>query len=385
MASGSLLLYPRSAEANVGRTKAYVLILAISSNMDYSDGDLLEDFASFLRDGALLAVMPVARLHLELFPISFPGNVTFYPNGYAELDKLGIVPNDSASNSLAERASAASGIDEDIFARHPVVAFPFRSEWQQLRKHGHKDNMAFIRKLSDYVDRACFNYIKYRQCPLFSEGDPIHNIPGRAGQVDSNHMMSAALLYCHDIRESRIIAGDAFSHIVTRGIGLPLEPIEHSDFPSDGEVGHIVTHALFSYTEMLEANSATARFMQALALLEFLAFPDEYQKFEKVKKVIARYVAKSPAEYDQLLDRFYELTGKKDPQSNQIIGYRTRVVHMGDRIEDVVPNDQDQKELFVELDSYLRAVIDHMIAHSELSFENYLRVREQLRPYDSSR
>jgi hypothetical protein len=166
-------------------------------------------------------------------------------------------------------------------------------------------------------------------------------------------------------------------------MGLPLEPIEHSDFPSDGEVGHIVTHALFSYTEMLEANSATARFMQALALLEFLAFPDEYQKFEKVKKVIARYVAKSPAEYDQLLDRFYELTGKKDPQSNQLIGYRTRVVHMGDRIEDVVPNDQDQKELFVELDSYLRAVIDHMVAHSELSFKNYLHVREQLRPYES--
>jgi hypothetical protein len=353
--------------------------------MVFTDGDLHEDFASVFCDGVLLVVMPVARLHLDSPPISFPGNVIFYPNGYAELDRLNIVPNDSASNSLAELASAVSGIDEEVFVQHSLVAFPFTYAWQQLRRNSHKENMALIRKLSDYVDRSCFNYIKYRQCALFSEGDPISNIPGRAGQVDSNHMMSAALLYRHDIRESRIIAGDAFSHIVTRGIGLSLDPIEHSIFQSDGEVGHIVNHALSSYSEMLETNSATARFMQALALLEFLASPDEYQKFEKVKRVIARYVAKSSAEYDQLLDRFYELTGKKDPESDQVIGYRTRVVHMGNRIEDVVPNDQDQKKLFVELDSYLHAVIDHMIDHSGMSFENYLRIRDQMRPYDSSK
>ena len=201
--------------------------------------------------------------------------------------------------------------------------------------------------------------------------------------MNSNHMMSAALLYCHECRESRIVAGDAFSHIVTRGVGLSLEPLELNSFPKAGEVGHIVDHALFLYTEMIEANSATARFMQALALLEFLAFPDEYQKFEKVKKVIARYVAKNRQEYDRLLDRFYELTGKKDQESNRLIGYRTRVVHMGDRIEDVVPDEQDQKELFTELDTYLRAVIDHMVAHSTLNFEDYLEARERLRPYES--
>ena len=172
--------------------------------MDHSDGDLLEDYGSFLNDGAHLAVMPVARLHVEWSPVSYPGNVTFYPDGYAEIEKLGIVPNDPASKSLAEVASATSGINEDILSRHPLVVFPVRFQWLPFRKHGHKDNMAFIRKLSDYVDRACFNYIRYRQCPLFSEGDPIHNIPARAGQVNSNHMMSAALLYCHESRGSRV-------------------------------------------------------------------------------------------------------------------------------------------------------------------------------------
>ena len=34
------------------------------------------------------------------------------------------------------------------------------------------------------------------------------------------------------------------------------------------------------------------------------------------------------------------------------------------------------------LDGYIRPVIDHMIAHSEESFENYLKIREALRPVE---
>jgi len=166
-------------------------------------------------------------------------------------------------------------------------------------------------------------------------------------------------------------------------MGLPLEDLEESEFPRDGEVGHIVNHALYLYTEMLEANSPTAFFIQSLALLEFLAFPDEYKGFEKVKKVIARYVAKNRNEYDKLLDRFFELTGKKDKDTDRIVGYRTRIIHMGARIEDVVPNEKDRRELFVELDGYIRSVIDHMVKYSEMTFEDYLLVREQLRPYES--
>ncbi len=348
-----------------------------------TDGDLLEDHRALIAQGLHLAVMPVARLALEWSPIQFPGRVTFYPDGEVLTDNLGIVPNDPNSRILSEHASAASGINQDIFDRHPLVVFPFHFEWKQFRKNSHKENMAFIRTLSEYVDRSCFNFIRYRQCPVFSNGDPIDNLPGRAGQVNSNHMMSGALLYCDVLREARIIGGDAFTHIVTRGVGLPLDDIEKTELPKDGEVGHIVNHALFLYTEMLEANSPTAFFIQSLALLEFLAFPDEYKGFEKVKKVIARYVAKNRNEYDQLLDRFFELPGKKDKESERIIGYRTRIIHMGERIENVVPNEQDRRELFVELDGYIRSVIDHMVKYSELAFDEYLLVREKLRPYET--
>jgi hypothetical protein len=123
-----------------------------------------------------------------------------------------------------------------------------------------------------------------------------------------------------------------------------------------------------------------------LSLLEFLAFPDaeDFQKFGEVKKVIARYVAKNKVEYHALLDRFFELTGKKEENSRRIIGYRTRLVHMGERIEDVVPDLEQRKKLFYELDGYIRPVINHMIQHSNFSLSDYLKVRNELRPYQEN-
>jgi hypothetical protein len=123
--------------------------------------------------------------------------------------------------------------------------------------------------------------------------------------------------------------------------------------------------------------------MQCLALLEFLADPNDYRRFKDVAKIIARYVARTDTEYTRLLDRFFELTGKKDADTGQIIGYRTKVVHMGERIETLVPDPRARSELFLELDAYIRPVIDHMIEHSEMRFEEeYLDVRDALRPFE---
>jgi hypothetical protein len=134
---------------------------------------------------------------------------------------------------------------------------------------------------------------------------------------------------------------------------------------------------------MIEANSPTAKFIQALALLEFLADPFDYQRFYDVRKTIARYVAQNSDEYRRVLDRFLELTGKKDPSTQQIIGYRTRIIHIGDRLDQVVPRASDRLALFEEPDGYIRPVIDHMIKYSWCSFEDYLQVRGEMRPFET--
>jgi hypothetical protein len=347
--------------------------------VDDEPGDLLKEYEAIQGEqGCHLVVMPIPRVHIDWFPIRYPGGFSFYMEGMVNLDALNIIANRSETRSLAEACSEASGITQEVLAHHPLVVFPCRFDWQSLFQSGHGSRLEFIRKLSDCVDRSCLDYARYHLCRM----EPIDCLPGKAGQIGDNPMMAGALLYTPHLHEARIIGGDAFTHYLTRGLGLPLESIDHEKFPKDGEVGQIVRHSLSLYTALLESSHPTARFMQALSLLEFLASPDDYQRFQDVTKVIARYVARDRTHYQQILDRFFELTGKKDKSTGQILGYRTRVVHMGERIETLVPDSESRKELFLELDGYIRPVIDHMIEHSEKSLEEYLRIRESLRPFE---
>jgi hypothetical protein len=66
-------------------------------------------------------------------------------------------------------------------------------------------------------------------------------------------------------QHARIIGGAAFTHFITRGLGLPIEELPSDVFPVDGEVGHIAQHALSLYTALLEANNPTLKFIQALS------------------------------------------------------------------------------------------------------------------------
>lgn len=340
-------------------------------------GDVLRGFQWFLERGANLALMPIARVYVDR-PVVFPSGITFYPPGVADIEALNLIPNRDDTTSLAERCSAASGITAGLLNEHPLVVFPYQFDWNAFRSSGHESHLDLIRCMSEEIDRRCLNLARYRLCRLERADD----VPAHAGQLASSPMMAGAMLYGSAIREARIVGGAVFTHYLTRGLGLPLEQIEWDQFPKEGEVGQIVNHALALYAAVLESGDPTARFMQCLGLLEFLAYPDEYRKFEEVKKVIARYVARDRTEYQRILNRFFELTGRKDPDTGRIIGYRTRVVHMGERLERLIPNPKSRNELFSELDGYIRPVIDHMILHSEKRFEEYLDERGSLRPFD---
>ena len=67
--------------------------------------------------------------------------------------------------------------------------------------------------------------------------------------------MAGALLYSVEMHEARIVGGAAFTHYLTRGLGLTLGQPEWDDLPKDGEVGQIVNHGLSLYSALLEASS----------------------------------------------------------------------------------------------------------------------------------
>ena len=161
------------------------------------EGDLLKDYADALKLGYHLAVMPVARLHLDGEPVAFPRMVCFFPQGTVKLDSLGIAPNDGNSRKLAEKASYLSGIGQPVLDNNALVVFPCWFDWAAFRQAEHKAHLELIRSLSEIVDGTCFNLVRFLQCPI----EPVHALPARAGQVDSNPMMSGAVVVQR--RESR--------------------------------------------------------------------------------------------------------------------------------------------------------------------------------------
>jgi len=138
--------------------------------------------------------------------------------------------------------------------------------------------------------------------------------------------------------------------------------------------------ALSMNTDFLEANNPTTKFVRALTLLEYLAYPDSYEVFPEVKKQISIHRAKTSREYHALNDRFFELTGKKDPITKAPTGYRTRIVHMGHTIEDILENDDSRiKRLILELKGYIGIAIEHMIENYQMSWEEFKEFRRERR------
>lgn len=338
------------------------------------DEDILSYCGAWLRPGVHLVALPWARTLAES-PIEFLEEVVIFPSGEVTFDSLNIQgsgPNDS----LAWHQSAFSGIDLETFDHQPLIAFPLSFDWDALVAGSHNDHLDFIQFLSEKANGLALDWIRFQLCRL----DLVDTIPAKAGQIDSNHMMAGALLYNAQLKQGRIIGGSAFTHFPTRGLGLPIDHF-HAAAPLDGEVGHHVAHALRLYGSLLEVEDQSLKFVQAISLLEFLSDPYRYQNFIEVKKTIARYVAKTTADYQRLLLRFKELTGNKDPQTGIERGYRTLIVHLGKQLREIVPGTNARQQLFLELDGYIRPIIGHMIEHSDMDWAAYVEVRREMKPF----
>ena len=339
--------------------------------------DSIELYSSDLSSGLKLVVMPIPRILLD-DPVTYPSGITFYPPGYLVINDFRVVPNKFEGDSMAETISAITGVTDEAFKQHSLVVFPFDISWNTVLIGNHKAHIKLIKDLSEHVEKT-LEVIRFHFCRM----SMVDTLPGKAGTVDSNPAFSAALLYNLDDHESYIIAGSVFSHVIVKGVGLELEPLTTDDFPQESEVGKIIQHGFELHSRVLEANSDTAKFIQIMNLFEYLAYPDGYKKFTDVAKIIARYVADNSKEYKTLKDRFDELTGKRD-ETNKFVGYRTRIVHLGERLYDILPNENDIKKLFNELDRYVGIVLSHMLKYSYKTWDEYLEIRRTIQPYNST-
>ena len=345
-------------------------------------GDIHIAFKEYMRNGFHLIVLPISRIATNK-SIFLPYGIMIYPENRVDIskynpsffqkDEIYPHPNELTINQLSILQTHLSGVSIDDLNNYPCIVMPIKFDWDILLELTHEKQLEMIYQVSEKINTLSLNFLRYKFCTL--KYSSTEQLPSNASQTLINNM-SASLLIKNDITDSKFIAGDVFSHQITKGLGLGIRQLEWIDFPClKGDMGKLVNHALSLYVKILETQSATSKFVQILSLLEFLVFPDEYKRFKDVKKKIARYITTNTnsIEYKNILDRFEELTGKRDNETKEILGYRTKIVHMGSTIEDILPTYQDRNSLFIELDIYIRNIIDDMINKSLMSKEEYYK------------
>lgn len=341
------------------------------------------DFAESLKAGRQIVVMPISRLILDK-PIRVDGFV-LYPPASLDLSTLRPIPNQNLESfdlaaertaiDLRECCSDLTGFDLQTLAANSCIAFPADLNWEEFLTGDHRTDIDLIQRLARMAEPV-MDLIRFDFCRFDLPG----TLPGRVGSWNGSGPHRGALLYSLADHESYLIAGPASILAVVCGIGLELEfgPSRRPPSSRDGEVGAIARHGLSLFTDVLESGSDTHKFMRAMILLEYLASPDDYLSWKKAKKQIACHLAGDREQYEQLLKRFEELTHIVGGDGNER-GYRTLIVHHGQYLEEILPEAQQRRELFRELQSYCWAVLEHMLERPTLRWSEFLAFRQVLK------
>jgi len=206
-----------------------------------------------------------------------------------------------------------------------------------------------------------------------------------AGLWDEKY--STALIYFTQQRIGHIQAREVEVKTFIKGLGIDLtkndlieiNPLLNFDL---NETGNIAKHALRLNSTILETDDLTLKFILIMTLFEYLAYPYNFEKFIMVKKKIGLHVATNNSNYLKLMTRFEELTAGLKTNNNsgeRKMGLRTSIIHLGKRIEDLIPLSEDQNELFKELQNYTRLVINDLISFSGLSWNGFEKEREKMK------
>jgi hypothetical protein len=334
-----------------------------------------------------IVIMPISRLLVEE-PVSI-GEIEVLPPGYVDLNFYNPVDNQDlpiksdvrqlttlSGQSLREVTTSLTGFSIDILNSSPLVAFIVDLDWDCFLNSTHNDDVELLRYLSAKAERA-FDLVRFYCCRL----DLPDTLPGIVGSWDESESGSylGAMIYNPEHRKSHLIAGSVLTCAVVKGIGLELDFYLHDSFlrASDGEVAGAIIHALSLLSDAMYTGNDTIKFIRTMTLIEFLASPYEYKSWKKLKGNIACHCVSSKEEYLDVLVRFEQLTSIKESDVQK--GYRTLIVHQGKFIEELIPNGEDRRKLFRELQKYCTSVLRDMIANQTLSWDEFITYRATLK------
>ena len=318
-----------------------------------------------------LVLMPITRLLIE--DVCRIGKLCIFPPGAIDIRRFRPIPNkeilpsDSgvsayAGQDLREVCTSITGFDIETLANLPLVAFVAEIEWDTFLSQTHQDDIECLHHLNAIAEQS-LDLIRFHFCRF----DLPDTLPGMAGAWGGADAFLGALIYTLPDHESYLIAGSAIEcSMVVKGIGLDLS-VDMSESPpshSDGEVGAVAAHGLSMFSDVMTASNSTLKFIRATTLIEFLANPDNYRQWQKLKGDIVCHIAKNKTEYHELMHRFKELASTVDESKKQ-----------GRTLNSLVPNPDERKKLFLELQRYTGCVLGDMLDNRHMTWVEFQQFR----------
>ena len=319
--------------------------------------DILIDFPNKNNENYLY-ILPIERLSIN--QKSKIDNLVIYPKGTVNIDEL--FKNNSF---LYDNSLEINKLKENTLIVFLSIC-PFEFPAQVT------NNLDLINYALEYTT-PILDYIIFNYCNINNNS----SLPGRVGQIETGESL---LLMFHKIGSpfTRIICEKVNTNTITLGKGLTINEsnlltsftLSNDDI---NEVGHVTSHALRMYTQVLESNSSTEKFIQIIMLFEFIASPEKYEKFQNVKTKIISHIAKNVHQMHEISQEFkYYSSGTSGD------GLRTQIFHKGKKLEELITDDK-RKNLFTKLHNYIFICLTDLLNNYNKNWEFIEQFREDKR------
>lgn len=342
------------SELSLGNCVAVIPSLGIFS----VDGVLVQEKVTFAHKGSIIGLKNILNKVTCDVPLKESDDVLEFIKNFD-------------SRKTRDLAVALTGIDTTVFENSDLAVFSFSAD-NIKQCNSHQEELTLLKELSDRAFNA-LNVMRFIHCDL-QTSDRLPYIPGYWNNSDG--FMGACVL--DPSGKSSLLAGRQMGGMISNGLGIGLEADETlgmeghpfvlklSREDSDvGEVGEMIAHALKVYNRAMYANNETLKFISIMALFEYLGTGDKYTNFKKVRPKLQAHIAKSREEYDRLSNIFQQYTSLKENDVN--VGFRTRIIHEGALMEDIIPSISERAKLFCRLTNYVQCVIRGMYPHTSKS------------------
>jgi hypothetical protein len=309
----------------------------------------------------------------------FLNNTNFNPVDVDDLDKsLKLF----YGGSIRNLTTSLTLINKQVFLASDLAILTFDPD-RIDNNTCHEEDIQLLNDLSNQAFNA-LNGVRFIHCDL-SISDRLPYVPG----VWNHSEGYMGMLVVHHKGDNRIIAGRVMGGTISHGLGIGLESddvvgLDYHPYllPLDkrynviGEVGRMIKHALIIFNKAMYSNNETLKFITIMALFEYLGTGNKYTKFQKVRTQLQAHLAIDRNHYDSLSEMFQLYTSRIVDTVN--VGYRTKIIHEGALIEDIVPNIDERKKLFLSLSELTKNIILGMYPCIDKSFAELQDYRKTL-------